>query len=105
MKKYSAPLLMVAVALVFTIIHYYTGWLAEVDDAKSHNESATLGQYTIRWLRDTAENLQSEFWQLAVQFLLLAGALSALYIKVYEEDMEEAKQKIDRILELLERQR
>lgn len=54
--------------------HLYTGWEAAIDEPATHQERAIFfTDYMVQWIQDTAENLQSEFWQLAVQFALLAG--------------------------------
>ena len=88
---------MAAVALVFLGIHFWSGWEAFVDDAASHGSSATWPEYWIVWTRDTVENLQSEFWQLAVQFALLAGFFRFIGVQAYEEDEEEVKQRLIRL--------
>jgi hypothetical protein len=41
------------------------------------------------------------FWQLAVQFALLAGFFEFIRVKAYEEDQEEMKARLERIEALL----
>jgi len=97
MGKYRAAILMAVLALVFVVIHFYTGWEADVDEAAMHGQTAVLSDYVVQWVRDTAENLQSEFWQLAVQFALLAGLFEFMRVHAYEEDEEDVKQRLQRI--------
>lgn len=97
MKKYSAVLLMAAAAILCMFVHYYFGWESFVKDAEAHNEVATKNDYVIQWIRDTFENLQSEFWQLAAQFLILAGGLRFMQVRAYEEDQEDIKASLNRI--------
>ena len=97
MGKYRASAFMAIVAIVCLIIHFWTGWEAAVNEAATHGTSETMSNYFIDWLRDTFENLQSEFWQLAVQFALLAGLFEFMNVRAYEEDIEETKAKLDRL--------
>ena len=93
-KKYRAMTFMAVLALVSLAIHFWMGWEAFVTESASHNEKALWGDYMIQWLRDTFENLQSEFWQLAAQFALLAGLFKFIGVEAYEEDEEHVKQEL-----------
>jgi hypothetical protein len=97
MQKYRATILMAIVALVCLLIHLWLGWNAAVQEAATHGTKETWGNYLVEWARDTFENLQSEFWQLAVQFALLAGLFEAISVRAYEKDQEEIKVQLDRI--------
>jgi len=101
MQKYRATLLMTAAAIVCLVIHFYSGWKADINDAAMHQQSAVFSDYFIDWIRDTFENLQSEFWQLAVQFALLAGFFEFIHVKAYEKDEEEMKEQLTRMETLL----
>ncbi len=105
MHKYRAALLMMGLALVFMVIHLYSGWQAEIEDAATHGQAAEVGAYLVQWTRDTAENLQSEFWQLAVQFALLAGFFEFLRVRAYEEDNEQMDRRLDTIERMLKESR
>lgn len=105
MGKYRAAILMAVLALAFVAIHLYAGWEAEIDEAATHGQSAVFGDYIVQWVRDTAENLQSEFWQLAVQFALLAGFFEFMRVRAYEDDEEDVKNRLKRIEALLNEQR
>jgi hypothetical protein len=102
MEKYRAAMLMAGLAIICLVIHFYSGWKADVNDAAMHQQSAAMSDYFIDWIRDTFENLQSEFWQLAVQFALLAGFFEFIRVKAYEEDEEDVKQRLARIEALLQ---
>jgi hypothetical protein len=101
MGKYRAALLMVALAIVCMVVHFWAGWEAAVEEAAVHGTSEEMSRYLIEWFRDVFENLQSEFWQLAVQFALLAGFFEFMRVRAYEEDQEELKQRLTRIEGLL----
>jgi hypothetical protein len=88
---------MLAFALVSVVIHFTTGWYAYVEDASSHNETARWGPYLVEWTRQTFENWQWEFVQLAVQMALLAGFFKAIGVTAYEEDNEHLKERVDRL--------
>ena len=102
MNKYRATYLMAAVAAIFLTLHFFTGWEAAVNDAEMHGTSVTMSSYIVEWSRDTFENLQSEFWQLAVQFALIAVAFEFIKIRAYEEDVEEVKVQLKRMESTLE---
>ena len=95
--KYRATMFMVVLALVAMVVHFWTGWNAFVEESASHGEKALWANYLVQWTRDTFENLQSEFWQLAMQFAILAGLFHFIGVSQYEEDEEELKQRLDRI--------
>ena len=91
MNRSSAVRFTVVLALVAVVLHLVFGWYAAVNEAAAHGGSAEWSEYLIQWARDTFENLQSEFWQLAVQFALLAGFFEFMRVKAYEEDQEITK--------------
>ena len=101
MKKYSAALFMLALAVLCLAIHFVVGWQAFQDEAAEHQSQAVWSEYLVQWVRDVFENLQSEFIQLVFQFLLLAGAFEFMKVKAYEEDQEELKKQLARIETLL----
>ena len=103
MKKHSAALFMIALAIVCLVIHFVFGWQAFQNDAAEHNSSAVWSEYLTEWVRDVFENLQSEFIQLFFQFLLLAGAFRFIQVQVYEQDTEDIKQQLARIEELVKK--
>jgi hypothetical protein len=99
--KYRATVFMSVVAIIFLVLHFWTGWEAFVNEEASQGQAAEWSQYLIVWARDTVENLQSEFWQLAVQFALLAGLLRVIGVTAYEEDEEDVKDRLTRIEDTL----
>ena len=99
MKKLSAALFMLALAVVCLGAHFAFGWRAFQQEQQEHNATAQMGAFLVTWGRDVFENLQSEFLQLFFQFMLLAGAFKLISVKAYEEDQEEIKQRLDTIAE------
>lgn len=99
-RKYRATLFLAGLAMVSLVVHFWTGWNAFVADADEHGQTAVWwGQsgYLVEWLRQTFENLQSEFWQLTVQMALVAGILERVGVPAYEQDMEEIKRRLSLI--------
>jgi hypothetical protein len=102
MSRYGAAVLMLGLGIFSLVLHFAFGWNAFQREAESNESSAAFGPYLITWGRDVFENLQSEFIQLFFQFLLLAGFFRALGIRAYEEDVEEVKQRVERVERSLE---
>lgn len=97
MNKFSAVKLALTLAILFLCIHFGTEYLSAMNEASMHGVPFVFSDFVIEWLRATFENLQSEMWQLALQFALLAGALKGIHVIGYEEDNEEMKKRLDRI--------
>jgi hypothetical protein len=97
MSRNNAWIAMAVAAAIFLALHFVFGWDAYQQDAIDLGQSANMADYRIAWARDTLENLQSEFWQLAVQFALLAGVLKWIGLQAHEEDQEKVKQGIGEI--------
>jgi hypothetical protein len=101
MKRSSAVRFVVVLAIVSLCLHFVFGWFAAADEAAAHGDSATWSDYLVLWGRDTFENLQSEFWQLAVQFAILAGLLKRLSVQAHEEDQEHIKAELAEVKAML----
>jgi hypothetical protein len=84
----------------FTIslaVHWTYAWFAYLDDAKQHNQPIQLTTYFNMTLRDTMENWQSEFLQLAWQI----GGLSFLWAVASPHSKSESdrvEEKIDLLI-------
>jgi hypothetical protein len=94
MKKYQASLIMLALALVAIVFHYWFGWQDFKGEQAIHGEPALVGEYLNHYFSTFFENIQSELLQLAVQFAVLAGAFK---MKVFEktEEPDNEKMKLD----------
>ena len=82
-------------------VHWTYAWFAYVDDAKEHNQPIQFSNYFNKTLRDTMENWQSEFLQLAWQI----GGLSFLWAVASPQSKSESdrvEEKIDIIIKSLE---
>ena len=101
MKRYSAALFMLVLALICLALHFTLGWNAFQQDAQEHQSTAQMSDYVVTWGRDVFENLQSEFIQLVFQFLLLAGFFKFINVVAHEEDVEQVKEQLQRIEGLL----
>ena len=96
-RRTSAIRTMVLAALVSMVVHLVSGWFAAVDEASQLGQAATWSGYLVQWTRYLFENLQSEFWQLAVQFAILAGLFRAIGVLSYEEDEEDLRHRLERM--------
>jgi hypothetical protein len=101
MKRSSAVRFVAMLAMVSLCLHFVFGWYAAVDEAAARGDSAVWSDYVVQWGRDTFENLQSEFWQLAVQFAILAGLLKRLSVQAHEEDQEYIKAELAELKAML----
>jgi hypothetical protein len=75
-------------------VHWTYAWFAYLDDAKEHNQPIQFTNYFNMTLRDTMENWQSEFLQLAWQI----GGLSFLWAIASPQ----SKSKSDRVEEKID---
>jgi hypothetical protein len=101
MKKYSFLWVTGAVFLLTLAGHWIFGWFAFVSEQAEHMQPPDVGEYTIVMLRDTLENWQSEFLQLAWQ----VSGLALLYYAGSPQsrgDDERMEAKLDAILSRLD---
>jgi 5-methylthioribose kinase len=101
MKRYSFLWVTLAFFLVTLIGHWWFGWYAFTGEQTAHGESPDVSGYLIEMGRDTMENWQSEFLQLAWQvaglaFLYYAGSPQS------RGDDERMEAKLDYILRRLD---
>ena len=71
-RRYAYGWITLGFFLGTLLLHWYFGWHAFVEEARSHGQSPEVTAYTNEMLRDTFENWQSEFLQLLWQVLGLA---------------------------------
>ena len=100
MKKYAYGWITLAFFLVSIGLHWTFGWLAFVDEAREHGETAQLLPWLTEMGRDTFENWQSEFLQLLWQVVGLAYFLYVGSPSSKEND-DRMEAKIDALLELV----
>lgn len=101
MKRYSFLWVTMILFLGSLAGHWLFGWLAFVDEQAAHHQSANLAPYLNLMARDTFENWQSEFLQLAWQ---VAG-LALLYYAGSPQsrgDDERMEGKLDALLKRLD---
>lgn len=80
-------------------LHWYFGWRSYVGDAQEHGQAPEWAEYLNQMLRDTFENLQSEFLQLLWQVVGLAYFLYVGSPSSKEND-DRMEEKIDLLLRL-----
>jgi Domain of unknown function (DUF6766) len=82
-------------------VHWIYAWFAYLDDAKEHNQPIQLSNYFNMNIRDTMENWQSQFLQLAWQI----GGLSLLWAVASPQSKSETdrvEEKIDLLLKKID---
>ena len=72
MKRYSFTWITMALFLVALVGHWWLAWHAYAADQRALGEAPELAGYLVEVGRDTLENWQSEFLQLAWQVMGLA---------------------------------
>jgi hypothetical protein len=83
---------------VFTLLgHWIFGWFSYVDEQHAHGLPVDVGGYLLQMGRDTLENWQSEFLQLAWQVIGLTYFLYVGSPQSKEED-DRLEEKLDAIL-------
>src|ERR671928_588194 len=80
-------------------VHWMYAWFAYLDDAKQHNQPIQFVNYFNMTLRDTMENWQSEFLQLAWQ----VGGLSILWAVASPQSKSESDRLEDKLDILIKR--
>ncbi len=97
--KYSYAWLTLAFFLISFVLHWYFGWEAFQDEARTHGETPEWSQYLTQASRDTFENWQSEFLQLLWQ---VVGLAYFLYIgsPSSKENDDRLEAKIDELMRL-----
>lgn len=101
MRRYSFLWVTLVLFLGSFVGHWLFGWFAFVDEQKAHHEPVETGAYLVLMARDTFENWQSEFLQLAWQ---VAG-LALLYYAGSPQskgDDERMEGKLDALLKRLD---
>lgn len=99
--RYAYGWLTVLFFVVSLVLHWVFGWYAFVDDASQHGQTPQVNAYLLQMGRDTLENWQSEFLQLAWQVI---GLAYFLYIgsPASKENDDRMEEKIDAILRRVE---
>lgn len=101
MKRYSFLWVTLVLFITSLIGHWLFGWMAFVDEQAAHHEAVRIAPYLTLMARDTFENWQSEFLQLAWQ---VAG-LALLYYAGSPQsrgDDERMEGKLDALLKRLD---
>lgn len=99
MKRYAYGWITAAFFLISIFGHWFFGWYAFVDEARSHHQSPEISSYLFEMGRDTFENWQSEFLQLIWQ---VVGLAYFLYIgsPASKENDDRLEVKIDELLKM-----
>jgi uncharacterized protein DUF6766 len=96
-KRYGFLWVTGALFLITLSGHWIFGWYSYVNEQVAHKQSIEIGAYTVQMMRDTLENWQSEFLQLAWQVAGLAILLHVGSPQSKEGD-DRVEAKIDAIL-------
>lgn len=96
-SRYGFAWVTLALFLITLSGHWIFGWFAYVQEQQDHGKAVELAGYTIKMMRDTLENWQSEFLQLLWQVAGLALLLHVGSPQSKEGD-DRMEAKIDAIL-------
>jgi hypothetical protein len=96
-NRYGFAWVTLALFLITLSGHWIFGWFAYVQEQQDHGKTVEVAGYTIKMLRDTLENWQSEFLQLLWQVAGLAILLHVGSPQSKEGD-DRMEAKIDAIL-------
>lgn len=77
LKKYGFAWVTIGFLVISLIGHWLFGWFTYVNDQQAQGAAVEVSGYTVRMLRDTFENWQSEFLQLLWQ---VAGLTMLMYV-------------------------
>jgi len=97
--KYSYAWITILFFLVSLLLHWYFGWQAYREEARTHGEAPELAAFAVEAARDTFENWPSEFLQLIWQVVGLAYFLY-LGSPSSKENDDRLEAKIDELLRL-----
>jgi hypothetical protein len=97
--KYSYAWLTLAFFVISLVLHWYFGWHAFQDEARTHHEQPEFAQFATQAMRDTFENWQSEFLQLLWQVVGLAYFLY-LGSPSSKENDDRLEAKVDELIRL-----
>jgi hypothetical protein len=102
MKKYGYLWVTLGLFLLSLGGHWIAAWFAYVDEQQSFRHAVDFNEYLVQTLRDTLENWQSEFLQLAWQ---VAGLAYLWYVgsPQSKEGDDRKEEKLDEILKLLDK--
>ena len=99
MKRYAYGWITAIFFLVSIAAHWWFGWYAFVDEARSHHQAPEVSTYLVEMGRDTFENWQSEFLQLLWQVL---GLAYFLYVgsPASKENDDRLEAKVDELIRI-----
>lgn len=97
--KYAYAWITLAFFLISLLLHWYFGWEAFEDEARTHGQQPEAAQYVTEMMRDTFENWQSEFLQLLWQVVGLAYFLY-LGSPSSKENDDRLEAKVDELIRL-----
>jgi hypothetical protein len=83
------------------LLHWIFGWFAFENEQQAHGQPIIFSDYAVEMLRDTFENLQSEFLQLIWQ---VAGLAFLLYVgsPQSKEGDERKEEKLDYLIKKID---
>lgn len=102
MKKHAqywgAVYALLALAFLFNGIHAYYEVEKAKAEAEMHQQPYDTTEAWNEWVRSTAENMQSELWQIGLFQGVMLLAFKHSWFKADAEDMERLEAKVDRLL-------
>jgi hypothetical protein len=103
LRHWGAMYVLVVAALLSMWLFGAYERMVVADEAAQHGQPYQPSEFWHRYWSGVFENLQSEFWQLVAQGLLLLGPMSLLLWQADQQadktDVERLEAKLDRLLE------
>jgi len=100
-ELWGAIYALMALALLFNGVHAYYEVETAESEAQDHGIPYDSTEAWNEWIRSTAENMQSELWQIGLFQGVMLLAMKHCWFKKDAEDMERLEAKVDAIAERL----
>jgi hypothetical protein len=101
LQHWGAVYALIALALIFNGVHAYYEVQHEISESAQHGRVYEPVEARNEWVRATAENMQSELWQIGLFQGVMLLAWKHRWFRADAEDIERIEKKIDELHERL----
>jgi hypothetical protein len=95
LQYWGAVYFLVLLAIAFNGVHAYYEVQHTISEAEMHHQVYSSTDSWNAWLQTTAENMQSELWQIGLFQGVMLLAWKHRWFKADAEDMERLEEKVD----------
>lgn len=96
-RFWGAVYFLIVLALIFNGVHAYYEIKHAEEELLRHGQAYTTYNGVADWIRTTAENMQSELWQIGLFQAVFLLAPKHQWFKADAEDMERLEGKVDEL--------